>query len=78
MDPESRKLLEETSALVKENNQMLHSIRRSMRIQRIVSFLYWAIIIGSAIGAYYLIQPYIDQMKSIYSGASDVLDSFQN
>ena len=78
MDPESKKLLENTLALTEENNQMLHSMKRSMRLGRIMSILYWVFIIGSAIGAYYLIQPYIDQLKGVYSGAGDVLDNFKS
>lgn len=77
MDPESTKLLQETLELTQENNKMLHSIGRSMRMARVMSFLYWAFIILSAIGAFYLLQPYLDQLKSVYSGASDVLKNFQ-
>ena len=76
MDPESQKLLEENLALSKENNEMLHSIRRSMRMARFMSILYWAFIIGSAVGAFYLIQPYIEQLKDVYSGANSVLEGF--
>ena len=74
MDPESKKLLEETLALAKENNGMLHSLRRSMRVARFMSFLYWVLIIGSAFGAYYFVEPYIDQMKGIYGEASGLLN----
>jgi len=78
MDPESKKLLLDTLALTKENNDILHAMKRSLRIQRVMSFVYWLFIIGSAVGAYYLIQPYIDQLVDIYSGAGDVLDSLKN
>lgn len=78
MDPESRKLLQETLELEKENNDMLRSMRRSLRIQRIMSILYWIFIIGSALGAYYFIQPYIEQLMGIYSGAGDVINNFKN
>ena len=77
MDPQSTKLLEDTLALVEENNKMLHSMKRSMQMARIMSFLYWVFIIGSAVGAYYLIQPYVDQFKGVYDGANDVLKNFQ-
>ena len=76
MDPESKKLLEDTFVLAQENNKMLHSLMRSMRISRIISILYWVIIIGSALGAYYFIQPYINQLIDIYGGAKSNLDSF--
>lgn len=77
MDPESKKLLQDTFELTEENNKMLHSMKRSMQMARIMSILYWVFIIGSAVGAYYLIQPYIDQAKNIYSGAGDALDSLK-
>jgi len=75
MDPESKKLLEDTLALAQENNQILHSIKRSMWFARIMSILYWVLIIGSAVGAYYFIQPYIDQLMSIYGGAKSNFNS---
>ena len=77
VDPESKKLLEETLVLAKENNSMLHSMRRSLRIQRVMSILYWLFIIGSAVGAYYLIQPYVDQVIDAYGSMSNVLNSFK-
>ena len=46
-----------------------------MRISRIMSIAYWVLIIGSAVGAYYFIQPYIDQLMGIYGGAKSNLDS---
>ena len=76
MDPEDKKLLEETLRLGQENNQMLRSIRRSLRISRIVRLVYWVFIIGSAIGAYYFVQPHLDQVMEIYGGAKDTLNIF--
>ncbi|MBY0376596.1 hypothetical protein K2P96_01325 [Patescibacteria group bacterium] len=76
MDPESKKLLEDTARLAQENNQILHSMRRSMRWARVMSLLYWVFIIGSAVGAYYFIQPYLDQVIKLYDGASTTLKGF--
>ena len=76
MSPEERELLNRTVALTEENNKMLHSVLRSMRIARIMSLIYWVFIIGSAIGAYYIIQPYLGQLISVYGGAGDVLKTF--
>ena len=77
MDPESKKLLQDTFALAKENNEILHGMRRSMRIARIMTFLYWAFIILTAFGAYYFIQPYLGQLMNVYSGAGDILNNFK-
>jgi predicted MFS family arabinose efflux permease len=76
MDPESKKLLQDTLEIARENNQMLQSMRRSLRIQRLMSLVYWIFIIGSAFGAYYFIQPYLDDVIGVYGNTSDVLKSF--
>lgn len=68
MFPEERELLERSVALGEENNKILHSMRRSMRLARIMSILYWVFIIGTAIGAFYLIQPYIESITGTYGG----------
>ena len=72
MDLEERKMLEEALELGRENNQILHAMRRSIRWSRFMSFVYWAFIIGSAVGAYYFIEPYIKPIMDVYSGASEV------
>ncbi|OGI91844.1 hypothetical protein A3A06_01625 [Candidatus Nomurabacteria bacterium RIFCSPLOWO2_01_FULL_41_220] len=77
MSPEERELLNKAVGLAEENNQMLHSMRRSQRWSSIARAIYWVFIIGSAVGAYYLIQPYVDQMKDLYGGASGVLKNFK-
>jgi hypothetical protein len=81
MDEETKKMLEETLALSKENNKILHSLRRSLRMQRIMTILYWVFIIGSAVGAFWLVQPYIDAITGSSSGSqsgSDLLKSYQD
>ena len=77
MSPEERELLNKAVGLAEENNQMLHSMRRSQRWSSIARAIYWVFIIGSAVGAYYLIQTYVDQMKDLYGGASGVLKNFK-
>lgn len=77
MDPQSKKLLEDTFALVEENNKLLQGMRRSLRNQRILSIIYWVFIIGSAVGAYYFIQPYVDQLIALYRNAGDVFKNLK-
>ena len=76
MDPESKKLLEENLRLSQENNVILLKLKRSMQVRRFVSIIYWTLIVGSAVGAYYFIQPYIDQMVNIYGGGKKDLEKF--
>lgn len=75
MTPEERSLLQRIANTVEENNEMLHSIRRVQKWATIWRAIYWTIIIGSAIGAYWIIQPYIDQLLGVYSGAQSNLDT---
>ncbi|OGI68420.1 hypothetical protein A2738_00855 [Candidatus Nomurabacteria bacterium RIFCSPHIGHO2_01_FULL_42_15] len=77
MSPEERELLNKSVSLSEENNKILHSMKRSMRIASITRAVYWIFIIGSAIGAFYLLQPYVDQLKSIYAGASETLNNLK-
>lgn len=73
MQPEDKELLKKTLALEEENNSILRSIQRSMRLARFMSILYWVFIIGSAVGAYYLIQPYIEGITGAYTGTKDTV-----
>ncbi|MFA6520504.1 MAG: hypothetical protein WCT44_02775 [Candidatus Paceibacterota bacterium] len=75
MSQEERELLEKSVALEEDNNKMLRAIRRSMFLGRVMTFVYWALIIGSAIGAYYFVQPYVDQIIGVYGGAKSNVDS---
>lgn len=75
MDPESKKLLQDTYGIAQENNKMLHSMKRSMRIQRVMSIVYWLFIIGSAVGAYYFAEPYLKEIVGLYGSTSKMFQS---
>ena len=76
MSPEETELLKRVVALSEENNNILRSMQRSIRLGRLITFAYWLFIIGSAVGAYYFVQPYLNQILSVYGGAKSGLDSF--
>lgn len=78
MDNELKKLLEENLELSKENNHLLKTIRGSQKRAAMMRTLYWVLIIGMTLGAYYYIQPYVEQMISVYSGAQENIKSFQD
>jgi len=67
MTPEERKLLEKTLQLTVENNLILHKQQRAAHWSTAFRVVYWVFIIGASLGAYYLIQPYVDQIKGLYS-----------
>ncbi len=70
MSPEEKELLNKAVSLAEDNNKMLHAMKRSQRVSNIMNFLYWAVIIGSAVGAYYFIEPYFDEAKKMYESVS--------
>ncbi len=65
MNPEERKMLEEAVALGRENNELLKKLRRSAVIANIMRGAYW-LIIGVGVGAFYVIQPYINSLMETY------------
>ena len=68
MNPEEKKLLQEVHELSAENSRILHGIKRSHRWSIVFRVIYWVIIIGISIGAFYYIQPYIDAVIKAYNG----------
>ena len=78
MQPEEKEILKKTLELTQENNKMLYSIKRSILRGRIFQIIYWVIIIGAGIGAYYYIEPYIDTAISAYGNVKGDLKSFSD
>ena len=66
MTPEERSLLERTHNLAEENNTLLRSMRRMARISGAFRAIYWIVIIGASVGAYYFVQPYLTQLLDVY------------
>ena len=78
MDPESKELLQNTFSLAEENNRMLRQMRRAQRIASFMRVVYWLIILGIGIGAFYFIQPYIDQMGKFAKDSGVTIDQLKN
>ena len=78
MTPEERSLLNTIAQTVEENNKILHSMRRTIRWNTALNWLYWILIIGSAVGAFWLIQPYIDTITKSYAGFQGEIGQFKN
>jgi uncharacterized membrane protein len=78
MTPEEKEMLRKALELSQENNDMLHSIRRGMFWGRVIRIVYWAIIIGAAIGIFYYISPYLDSIINAYGNVKGDLRNFGN
>jgi len=78
MTPEEREMLEQTLELTRDNNKILHKIRRNNIISSIIRALYWIIILGTAFGAYYFIQPYLSMIGEGYIEIRENIESVKN
>ena len=70
MDPESKKLLEETFRLAQENNNMLHKVRSVQKWANLWSLLKVLLIIGIALGSFYFLEPFVNKFISIWNNVS--------
>ncbi len=69
MDPqieELKELVRQNITLTQENNKMLHSIRRSALVSRLMRLLWIAVIVGASFYSYIYFQPYINQILTLY------------
>ncbi len=78
MTPEEKELLHRSVALSEENNDILRSIQRTMRFSHFLNIIYWIVIIGIAVGAFYFVQPYVKEFQSMYASAQSQFGSFAN
>lgn len=70
MTPEEKSLLERTAALADENNRILRSMQRTQRVTTVMHVLYWVVIIGFSVGAFYFFQPYLTFLTGLASPTS--------
>jgi hypothetical protein len=78
MEPEDKEILRRVLELSQKNNKMLNSIQRSMFWGKVYRYIYWIIIVGVAIGAYYYLEPYINGVLQVYGSVKDnVTNIFQ-
>ena len=78
MDEEERELLEKTAESTEECLKILKKIQRGRRFEMITRILYWLIIVGLAVGTYYYIQPYINNLLSIYKNINTNIKKIEN
>lgn len=75
MDPESKKLLEDTFELTQENNKMLRKVRSFQKWGTFWSGLKILLIIGIALGSFYYLEPYYNKIVNFYSSISGTSQS---
>lgn len=75
MTPEEKSLLERTHKLAEENNSILRGIRRSNRWSTLFRVIYWLVLVGLGLGAYYALQPYLMSAVKIINQGQSMLNS---
>lgn len=78
MDAESRKLLEETLKLSRENHDMLRKMRRGQKNARMARGIYFVIIFALMYLGYTYIRPYIEEARSIYEATQSQIQGFKS
>ena len=78
MNPNEKELLQKTYELSQENNKILRGIRRSNRWSGFFRVIYWVLIIGVSIGAFYFIQPYINAITKTYGSLQQNINDVKN
>ncbi len=76
MEPE----IQEIQETVEDNNRILRKLLAYQRYSTIISVFKWSLIIGTALGTYYFLQPVIDQVLATYQSLGGVFgpESFLN
>lgn len=74
MTPEERSLLERTYKMAEENNEILRGIRSSNRWSATLRIIYWLVLIGASIGAYYYLQPYLVNAISLFNQSQSIIN----
>ena len=78
MEKSIEEKVEEALELARENNKMLHKMRRAQIYSSIWRVTYWILIIAASIGTYYYLQPYIEGVRALYENVSDQAQSVSN
>ena len=70
---DNKEILEKILETTEDNNKLLKKINKGIVLSRVATFIYWIIILGIGVGAYYYIQPYIDGLFDTYDGVRGFL-----
>lgn len=68
--------LRETRQLAEENHELLKKVYGMMWRSRLYRALYWVILIGIAVGAFYFLEPYFDGLMNTYEQLQGQVGSF--
>ncbi|MFT5280867.1 MAG: TRAP-type C4-dicarboxylate transport system permease small subunit [Flavobacteriaceae bacterium] len=62
-----QKMMHEQLEVSRANNHMLKKMLRVHKLSQFMTIIRWVVIIGAAIGAFYFVQPLIDNLQDFYT-----------
>ncbi len=71
-------MLRENLRLSKDNHKILKKMQRNAFWGRGLKIIYWLVIIGGALGAYYYIQPFIDSLREGFESIQTEAEGMTN
>lgn len=72
-------MIQQVFEMTRDNNRMLHAMRRSAFFGGLLKLVFWVIIIGGPIVFYYTYAaPYVDQILAAYTGIRGDVQSIKN
>lgn len=78
MDLETSQQIRKLTELVEENNKILRNMQSKARWATFFSIMKWLVFIGFAVGSYFVIQPYLDEVLKLYSKIEGNQSQLQN
>ncbi len=73
-----RNMVQETLNFARENNNILKKMRRAQRRTFTLHLIYWIIILGISVGAYYFAKPYFDKAMALYTQGAQNFTNFKD
>lgn len=77
-DDELRELLDQNFEVAQENNRLLEKIYNQLFWGKVMRALYWLILIGIGVGAFYFLQPFVENILNTYGSIVDGLGELQS
>ena len=77
MDPNIAVRLKAIEEAVQKNHDLLIRIRRVQRNAQLFRLFYWVLILLATFGAFYYIQPYLNQLIDTYTGIQNAQQQLQ-
>jgi hypothetical protein len=78
MDPALDARLKAIEEKLQQNHELLVRVRRVQRNSQLFRLFYWVLILLATFGAFYYVQPYINQIIEAYTGIQNTQEQIQN